>query len=127
MGGFIIDYPKRIRNYLKKNYYVIKSQKENYCPKCGTRTKVRDSKRRKVIDESGTEYTFSLLRFRCDNCRKLHTEIPDCIIPYKQYGQKVINDVLSGRCDYYVVDDSTVWRWKNQNTHPGCNDFELPK
>lgn len=86
--------------------------------------KVRDSKHRKVRDESGVEYNFSLRRFRCNNCRKLHTEIPDCIIPYKQYSQKVLNDVLGGKCDYYVVDASTVWRWKNQNTHPSCNDFK---
>ena len=89
--------------------------------------RVRDSKQRSVLDEAGEKYIFRLRRFWCNNCKKLHSEIPDCIIPYKQYGQKVINDVLNGRCDYYVVDASTVWRWKNQNTHPGCNDFKLPK
>ena len=86
--------------------------------------KVRDSRKRKVKNESGKEYTFNLRRFYCDNCQKIHLEIPDCIAPYKQYGKKVIDDVIGEKCDYYVADDSTVWRWKNQqNTHLSCNDL----
>ena len=61
--------------------------------------------------------------FRCDNCQKLHTEIPDCIAPYKQYGKNVIDDILNGECDYFIADASTIWRWKNRNTHPLCNDI----
>lgn len=75
------------------------------------------------MDESGIEYIFMFRRFRCDNCKKLHTEIPDCVIPYKQYSRKAIKKILNGACDYYVVDVSTVWRWKNANTHLSCNDF----
>ena len=86
--------------------------------------KVRDSKKRKVKDEAGTEYVFSLRRFHCESCQKIHLELLDCITPYKQYGSQVINDVISGRCDYYVADNSTIWRWKNQNTHLSCNDFK---
>lgn len=85
--------------------------------------RVRDSKQRAVLNESGEKYIFRLRRFRCDNCQKLHTEIPDCIIPEKQYSKKVIEDILGGKCNYYVADNSTVWRWKNCNTHPSCNDF----
>ena len=85
--------------------------------------KVRDSKRRKVMDESGTEYTFSLRRFQCDNCRMLHTEIPDCIVPNKKYCKNAIDNIVNGKCDYYIADNSTVWRWKKQITHPHCNDI----
>lgn len=69
-----------------------------------------------VKDESGEIYVFKLRRYKCENCQKIHTEIPDCIMPYKQYSKKVISDVCSGKCDYYVVDNATVWRWKSKNT-----------
>ena len=83
---------------------------------------VRDSKQRTILDESGEKYIFKLRRFRCDNCQKLHTEIPDCIAPYKRYSQIVIDDILKEKCDYFVADSSTIWRWKKCNTHPCCND-----
>ena len=93
------------------------------CPDCGDKMRVRDSKQRIVQDESGEKYIFKLRRFRCDNCQKLHTEIPDCIAPYKQYGKNVIDDILNGECDYFIADASTIWRWKKRNTHPLCNDI----
>lgn len=89
--------------------------------------RVRDSKPRIVMDETGEKYIFRLRRFRCENCKKIHTEIPDCIIPHKQYSKKAINAVCNGECSYYIADNATVWRWKNLNTHPTCNDFKLPK
>lgn len=99
------------------------TEESNRCPQCGNVMKVRDSKRRKVKDENGTEYIFSLRRFQCGNCQKLHLEMPDCIVPYKQYSKKVIDDVLNGRCNYYIVDTSTVWHWKNNIAHPVYNDI----
>lgn len=80
--------------------------------------KVRDSKRRKVMDEAGTEYLFNFRRFQCEQCKKLHTEIPDCVIPQKQYSKRAIADVLNGKCNYYVADNSTVWRWKKSQYTP---------
>ena len=84
---------------------------------------MRDSKQRIVLDESGEKYIFRLRRFRCENCQKLHIEIPDCIAPHKQYGKNVIDNILNGECDYFIADASTIWRWKNCNTHPSCNDI----
>lgn len=74
--------------------------------------KVRDSKRRLVKNVYGEIYTFNLRRFRCESCKKIHVELPDCLLPYKTYSKKTIEDVKSGKCDYYIVDDSTVRRWK---------------
>lgn len=94
------------------------TEEENVCPDCGGKLKVRDSKRRVVKDISGEEFVFSLRRFTCSNCRKVHTEIPDCIVPRKRYFKDAIVAAVEEKCDYYIMDDSTIYRW----THPKCND-----
>ena len=33
-------------------------------------------------------------RFRCQNCRSYHNELPDCLVPYKHYEAEVIAGVL---------------------------------
>ena len=91
------DNSKQLRTLYKKNHYRIKSFEKVCCPDCGDKMRVRDSKQRVVQDESGEKYIFRLRRFRCDNCQKLHTEIPDCIAPYKQYGKNVIDDNIERR------------------------------
>ena len=56
-----------------------------------------------------------LRRLLCDDCKKLHTEIPDIIQPYKHYDSETIQSVIDGgekaRC--CVADDSTISRWKS--------------
>ena len=85
----------------------------NYCPDCQGKLRIRDSRQRKIKDEIGNEYVFRLRRFQCVDCKKIHIEIPDCIEPFKQYSKNTIESILSGKCNYYTVDDSTVRRWKN--------------
>lgn len=113
------DNETRISNNIKKNYLAITTKEKNICPDCGGKLKVRDSKKRTVIDISGEEYIFSLRRFVCIECGKIHTEIPDCIVPKKRYFKDSILAAVSGKCDYYVMDNSTIYRW----THPSCNDI----
>lgn len=121
-GSFLwekYDNKIRIPNLIKKNYLVIKTKEGNVCPDCGSKLKVRDSKKRIVRDISGEEYLFSLRRFICVECGKVHTEIPDCIVPHKRYFKDAIEAAVDGKCDYYIMDDSTIYRW----THPNCNDI----
>lgn len=74
--------------------------------------KVRDSKRRKVKNEVGESFIFSLRRFYCGNCQRIHLEIPDCIVPYKQYSRQAIDNIVNEKCNYHIVDNSTIFRWK---------------
>lgn len=83
--------------------------------------KVRDSRKRTIMNENGEKYIFSLRRFQCNVCKNIHLELPDCIIPNKRYSRNAIDIVVSGKCDYYIMDQSTIYRW----THPVCNDTEI--
>lgn len=95
-----------------KKYFIITTNEENICPDCGSILKIRDSKKRTVKNENGEVYTFSLRRLYCNGCRKLHIEVPDFIDKNKQYSKNVIENVTSGKCDYCVADNSTIYRWK---------------
>ena len=106
---------KRLSNYTKKNYYIIICDEENLCPDCERKMKIIGSRKRTVKDISGEEYIFSLRRMRCEECHIIHTEIPNCMIPHKQYSKDAIAAAINRQCDYYNIEESTIFRWKKQN------------
>ena len=58
-----------------------------------------------------------LRRLRCTHCKKLHTELPDFLVPYKRYSRKCIEDVLSGSRTGSPDDERTrgkIRRWYRQ-------------
>lgn len=84
------------------------------CPICSGSLKVRDTKRRKLrctIEEIAVK-TYLLRRMRCENCGKLHTELPDCMQPYKQYEADAIQAEIDGSQENPSADESTLRRWK---------------
>lgn len=98
----------------KKIYHVV-NHDTPVCPCCDSALKVRDSKRRMVRDSSGNKYIFALRRLYCTHCNLLHTEIPDCIEPYKRYFVLTMEAVKDGTIDYCAADSKTIAAWK---THP---------
>lgn len=76
---------------------------------------VRDTKSRHVIRKE-TEETrwYSLRRLKCTICRKLHTELPDFMQPYKHYESESIQDTIDENPDNCCqADNSTLNRWKS--------------
>lgn len=53
-------------------------------------------------------------RLRCVNCRQIHHELPDCLVPYKRYESACLEQVLKEELAVSDVaaDDSTLHRWK---------------
>ena len=84
------------------------------CPNCKGAVKYRDSRVRKGKNIAGEVFRYLLRRLRCQKCRKLHTEMPDVIQPYKHYDSHAIQSVLDGseEAASCVADDSTMHRWK---------------
>ena len=105
-------YCTSISNNTKKNYYKIIPATSTCCPSCNSTLIVRDSRRRIVKDSDGNSFPFNLRRLYCPICQELHTEIPDIMTANKHYSKKTIDLILTGECNYYAVDDSTVSRWK---------------
>lgn len=74
--------------------------------------------------EGGAKRWLIICRFRCGSCKALHTEIPDCLAPYKHYQIESISGVIDGVIiqddleseDYPCLDTMRLWlAWFTQN------------
>ena len=93
---------------------------EARCPACGGRLKPYD-KAQRIVRTKGRETTYlTIRRLRCDQCKKVHRELPEDIFPYKQYESEVIIGVLEN----FITTDTlgfeeypcgmTMIRWRAQ-------------
>ncbi|WP_235549875.1 DUF6431 domain-containing protein [Paenibacillus sp. Soil766] len=85
------------------------------CPCCGEELKVIGSRKRISRNATGEAKVLSLRRLRCNGCRKIHHELPDCLVPYKRYESTCLEEVVSEEEAGTVVaaDDSTLYRWRS--------------
>ncbi len=44
--------------------------------------------------EGGGKESLLIRRLYCENCHRLHNELPDCLVPYKHYAAETISGVL---------------------------------
>ncbi|WP_210367977.1 DUF6431 domain-containing protein, partial [Bacillus sp. REN3] len=73
---------------------------------------VRGTKDRKAKDHTGQSKTYNIRRLQCTNCRAIHHELPDLLIPYKRYEAECIENVLANPSNHIVpADESTLSRW----------------
>ena len=87
------------------------------CPCCGETLRYRDSRKRiRKLGGGKAEYLL-IRRLFCDHCRRLHVELPDCLVPHKHYDARLIADVLDGEItqDSLEYEDypcaATMQRW----------------
>lgn len=66
-----------------------------------------------MINQDGSADWYRLRRLKCKDCGKLHTELPDFMIPFKHYGADVIEAELDETRNDCPADDSTISRWKS--------------
>lgn len=66
------------------------------CPCCGESMNYRDSRKRIRRKEGGCIEHLLVRRLWCPKCRKLHVELPDCLVPHKHYDAEVISGVIEG-------------------------------
>ena len=85
------------------------------CPHCQDELQPYDRRDRKFKDEQGDWKILVIRRLRCRNpqCRRIHAELPDILVPYKRYGVCSIQAVLTGNALAAPAEESTRWRWKD--------------
>jgi uncharacterized protein YbaR (Trm112 family) len=83
------------------------------CPVCEHELHVIGSRRRKGRKPTGDRITYVIRRLRCANCKRIHHELPDLLVPYKRYEAACIESVLHSEPNSDVAaDDSTLYRWR---------------
>ena len=105
---------------MRKMIFFIISEEDTICPVCGSPLCKRD-KRKRIYKEAGGKKKWILInRLKCtnENCKRLHHELPDCVVPYKHYSSELIEDVID---DVRTVNDlemedypceGTIKHWK---------------
>ena len=91
---------------------------ETACPKCGGNLKYYDTVFRIVLTKRRRTNRIKLRRFKCRSCGSVHREIPDYILPYKQYETELIRGVLEGFITANTIGyedypcEKTMLRWQ---------------
>lgn len=51
---------------------------------------------------------------RCTQCRRIHHELPDCLVPYKRYESASIEQATTDSSESVdtAADNATLYRWK---------------
>jgi hypothetical protein len=65
-----------------------------------------------MIDTDGSIVTLIIRRLQCANCRKIHHELPDMLVPYKRHGAETIERIIENESDSTCCEDSTIRKIK---------------
>lgn len=91
--------------------------KPKICPDCGSPLRLYDQVTRKIRSEYGKIEEIKIKRFRCEKCAKTHRELPNYLMPYKQFKTEIIkgfvNSLLNSDDLEYedFPSEETVKRW----------------
>ena len=102
-----------------ENEILVKNIEEIIpCPKCECELEYRDSRPRILRRYGGDKYFLIIRRLKCMGCSCVHTELPDCLAPYKHYEIEVIENVIDEMITAENLEEdypceSTMSRWKN--------------
>lgn len=81
-------------------------------PCCGKSMSIIGTRDRKSKERSGETQVYNIRRLRCDQCGRIHHELPDFLVPYKRYESECIELVLTNPSTRDVpADESTLFRW----------------
>ncbi|MDA8206224.1 MAG: DUF6431 domain-containing protein [Thermaerobacter sp.] len=83
------------------------------CPLCEASLTVIGSRPRTRRPPDGTRQILVIRRLRCAACRRIHHELPDCLVPYKRYDAESLETfAMEGRAGAIAADESTLQRWE---------------
>ena len=104
--------------------FLVKSNDTTpLCPICGWPMKLYDHRLRIMRQYDGDNEHVIVPRYRCTktSCNKIHTALPDCLIPHKHYAAYIIEETIDEynaetlmTADYPCESTCNRWiRWMN--------------
>ena len=85
---------------------------ESVCPICEGALSVRGIRKRGLMTFDWQKIYLHIRRLYCSKCRRIHHELPDCIVPYKRHCAETIENIIEGRVQGVPCDDGTIRRIK---------------
>lgn len=92
---------------------------DDSCPMCGEKLKYYDSVPRIVRTKNRIKENITIRRFKCTKCGTIHREIPNNVMPYKQYNIDIIRGVINGEITSDMIDfedypcNATMIHWRH--------------
>ncbi len=97
---------------ISDKFFYIRCKEYKLCSSCGCKFNVIGSRKRKYINKDGESVTLIIRRLKCSNCKRIHHELPDILIPYKRYECSSIGNALTDSNNSTVsAEESTIHRW----------------
>jgi Domain of unknown function (DUF6431) len=90
--------------------FFVRSEECIPCPCCQGKLVVCGSRRRFCTQSNGDRVTFIIRRLRCKDCRRIHHELPDMLVPYKRYDRESIEQIITESSPAVAADESTIHR-----------------
>jgi hypothetical protein len=83
------------------------------CPVCDALLTVIGSRVRTRRTPEGIRHRLIIRRLRCLPCRRIHHELPDCLVPFKRYDAEALESFATqGPTAAVAADTSTLVRWQ---------------
>ncbi len=83
------------------------------CPFCDALLTVIGSRARTRRTPEGTRHVLIIRRLRCPHCRRIHHELPDCLVPFKRYDAEALESFATqGPTAAVAADTSTLVHWQ---------------
>ncbi|WP_409365320.1 DUF6431 domain-containing protein [Alicyclobacillus cycloheptanicus] len=92
--------------------FFVRSVEIVPCPCCQSRLYIIGSRKRTWIQSSGNKAKIIIRRLRCQDCRKIHHELPNFLVPYHRHEAQVIEDAVMDKAAPTGVEESTIRRWR---------------
>jgi len=89
--------------------YIL-SYEIHVCPMCGHALVVIGTRGRKYINDDGLTQILVIRRLRCKDCRVIHHELPDILIPYKRHCAVTVEKIVDGDDGNVCCDDRAIHR-----------------
>ena len=102
--------------YLEKigdNIFRVRSGELSICPICASSVIVIGTRKRTFIGDYDEHQLLIIRRLRCIDCKKIHHELPDLLIPYKRHCAETFEKIVTGDHNGIPCEESTVRRMRS--------------
>ena len=104
----ISDY--RLEGTTPGGFICVHSKEMLVCSVCREELTVRGNCERGVIWEDGRKEKIIIRRLQCTKCKRIHHELPDCLVPYKRHCAETVEKIVSGSHDDAPCEERTIGR-----------------